>query len=308
MSDSGKLTDAIEDGTASRSNASNESHVEPALRYSVSQITTCRSSFADDVANWQAAGLTSIGLWRRKFDMCGETEAVRLIRESGLDVSTVSFAGGFTGSQGVDFNEAMHDAWQALFTAAAVGARTVVIAPGSRGRYTDRHEARVVVKALQELAVGADEMGIGLAVLPMAERFSHRWTTLHSLDAAWGLVHRVERDNVGMVFDTFHFGDDPRSLDQLSRYSRAIRVVQLSDRAPVPGDSYDRCLPGDGSLPLADIMSLLAASSFDGDIDIQVWSSNVWALSATDVLRSCRDHMQRLVTGSVCSHQSTAIA
>lgn len=308
MSDSGKLTDAIENGITSRANSSEESHVQPAIRYSVSQITTCRSSFADDIANWQTAGLTSIGLWRRKFDMCGESEAVQLIRDSGLDVTTVSFAGGFTGSQGVEFQEAMDDAWQALFTAAAVGARTVIIAPGSRGRYTDKHEARVVVKALRELSVGAAEMGIGLAVLPMAEQFAHRWTTLHSLDAAWDLVHRIDRDNVGIVFDTFHFGDDARSLDQLERFSSAIRVVQLSDRGALPANSYDRCLPGEGTLPLSRVMGVLNETGFDGDIDIQVWSSDVWAQPATDVLRSCRDQMHHIAMDALCSHQPTAIA
>lgn len=308
MSDSGKLTDAIVNDTARRTSDLSEPNTEPALQFSVSQITTCRSSFEDDIANWQAAGLTSIGLWRRKFDMCGETKAVRLVRESGLGVTTVSFAGGFTGSQGIDFREAMDDAWQALFTAAAVGARTVVIAPGSRGRYTDRHESRVIVKALRELSVGAAEMGIGLAVLPMAEQFAHRWTTLHSMDAAWALVNRVERENVGMVFDTFQFGNDPRSLEKLSRYCSATRVVQVSDTLGAPEDCYDRCLPGDGSLPLTEIMAILSESNFEGDIDVQVWSSGVWEQPAEHVLSTCRDRVQQLLIDTACRQQTTVTA
>ncbi len=309
MADSGKLTDASSNDTSSQAfDDVTASSIEPSLRYSVSQITTCRSSFEDDIRHWQEAGLSAIGLWRRKFDTCGEAESLELLRASELDVTTVSFAGGFTGSQGIDFQEALDDAWQAVFTAASVGARTLVIAPGSRGRYTDRHELRVVVKAIRELAVGADELGVNLAVLPMAAQFAHRWTTLHSLDGAWDLVNRIGRDNVGIVFDTFHFGHDRELIKRLPRFSSAISVVQVSDTMPSPQNCYDRCLPGDGSVPLAEIMSTLIESDFRGDIDLQLWSSSVWNDAPLDVLTACRERMQYVLTNSLCREQQSVSA
>ncbi len=308
MADSGKLTDPHLDETASQAFDVAASSIEAPLPFSVSQMTTCRSSFEDDIRHWQEAGLTAIGLWRRKFDACGEAESLELLRASELDVTTVSFAGGFTGSQGIEFQDALDDAWQAVFTAASVGARTLVIAPGSRGRYTDRHELRVIVKAIRELAIGADELGINLAVLPMAAQFAHRWTTLHSLDAAWDLVNRVGRDNVGMVYDTFHFGHDRELLKRLPRFSSAISVVQVSDTMPSPQNCYDRCLPGDGSVPLAEIMTTLIDSGFQGDIDIQLWSSDVWGKAPLDVLTACRERMQDLLTNSGCREQQSVSA
>lgn len=308
MSDSGKRTDAVAGEASSHAFEVAPSSIETTLRYSVSQITTCPGSFEDDIANWQTAGLTAIGLWRRKFDACDESEALDLLRQSGLDVTTVSFAGGFTGSQGLDFQDAVDDAWQAMFTAASVGASTLVIAPGSRGRYTDRHEMRVIVKVLRELAVGADELGIDLAVLPMAPQFAHRWTTLHSLDAAWDLVNRVGRDNVGIVYDTFHFGHDRDVLKKLPRFSSAIKVVQVSDTMPQPPTSHDRSLPGDGSLPLTDIMATLLDSGFDGEVDVQVWSTDVWNDDPLQVLSTCRERMQNLLTTSTCREQQSVTA
>ena len=54
-------------------------------RVSVSQITTVRSSFADDVRLYAAAGLDGIGVWELKLGEGGDAEALELFEASGLE-------------------------------------------------------------------------------------------------------------------------------------------------------------------------------------------------------------------------------
>ncbi len=265
------------------------------MDYSINQITTCSASFESDIAEWQRAGIPSIGLWRRKVDEVGEQRAVELIRDSGLNVTSLSFGGGFTGSSGFQFREALSDGYEALFLAAAVGANTVVIAPGSRGRYTERHERRLVVSAIRELAMAADDFDLTLSLLPMHCRLAREWTSLVSLECAAEMASDIGRKNVGIVFDTYQFGRNADVLASLEQLGSLIDLVQLSDSRGELGTSYDRLLPGEGDLPLADFLTVLRKSGFTGDVDVQVWSDSVWERSTTDVLAAVRSHVDQLL-------------
>jgi hypothetical protein len=69
----------------------------------ISQLSSLRTSFFQDVVRSAAAGCTSIGIWRSKVDELGVEEAVDLVFEMKLAVSSLSWCGGFTGSEGGSF-------------------------------------------------------------------------------------------------------------------------------------------------------------------------------------------------------------
>src|SRR5579872_5457123 len=79
-------------------------------RLSINEMTTYHWSFLDDVSGYQAAEIASIGVWRRKLCDFGEERGIELLRESGLAVSSLSDAGGFTGSDGHTFRDGVDDA------------------------------------------------------------------------------------------------------------------------------------------------------------------------------------------------------
>ena len=57
-------------------------------RVSVSQITTFRSTFADGVRAYAAAGLAGIGIWEMKLGDGDDAEALELLDASGLEAAT----------------------------------------------------------------------------------------------------------------------------------------------------------------------------------------------------------------------------
>jgi len=268
----------------------------PGLKYSINQITSCRTTLEADLQAWQEAGIPAIGLWRRKVDDCETGDAVELIRESGLSVSSVSFAGGFTGSTGMNYREAMNDATEAVILAAAVGANTLVVAPGARGRlYTPRHEKKVIVQAVRELAAMADQFGVELAVLPKARPFAGTWTSLHSLEEAAHLIEIVDRPGVRMVLNTFQFVRSQDDVERLPAFLPYVGLVQFCDAPRNPSSEYDQLLPGQGVLPLAETMQVLSEECFDGFVELQVWSDRLWERDSRSILRASRKHIERIL-------------
>ena len=51
-------------------------------RVSISEVTTYRWSFEEDVQNYVGAGISGIGVWRQKLSDFGEEKGVELIQAS----------------------------------------------------------------------------------------------------------------------------------------------------------------------------------------------------------------------------------
>ena len=74
-----------------------------------------------------------------------------ILQKARLPVSSLSFAGGFTGGCGFSYVEAIADARQAINQARILGAKNVIMVSGSQNGHTVRHSRRMVVDALKEL-------------------------------------------------------------------------------------------------------------------------------------------------------------
>ena len=50
---------------------------------SMNETTTFRWSFEEDVAEYAAAGIPAIGVWRQKLSDCGQAKGGRIARRAG---------------------------------------------------------------------------------------------------------------------------------------------------------------------------------------------------------------------------------
>ena len=118
------------------------------LRLAVNELTTLRWSFEEDVRNYVSAGFGGIGVWRRKFEDFGEEAGIDFLCESGLAVSSLQWAGGFTGHDGLTHAESVEDGIEAIRLAAAMQAECVIAYTGGRGGHTHNHARRLATTAL----------------------------------------------------------------------------------------------------------------------------------------------------------------
>ena len=126
---------------------------------SMNETTTFRWSFEEDVAQYAAAGIPAIGVWRQKLSDCGLSKARELLRRSGLKVSHLFWAGGFTGSDGRSYRESVDDAAEAVRTAAELDCRTLVVCSGPRAGHTYNHARRLVQGALTRVGPAGRRVG-----------------------------------------------------------------------------------------------------------------------------------------------------
>lgn len=249
----------------------------PALsRLSIHQTTTVRWSLAEAVAGYEAAGVAGIGVSLQKLDECGEPQGVRLLNASPLHVSSLGWVGGFTGDQGQPFREAVRDGCKAVRIAEAVGAESLILIAGALGRHIDSHARRLLRDGIRELAAFARARGVRLALQPMHPLFRREWSFLCGLDDALDLLSEFPPEQVGLAFGTYHLWQEERLLERIPALIPRLALVQLSDWREPPRCDNDRLLPGDGCIPVREIVAELERCGYDGWYEIEVWSRDLW--------------------------------
>lgn len=260
----------------------------------MSETTTYRWSLLDDVNAYREAGYSAIALWRPKLTEFGEERGIELLLESGLAVSSLSWAGGFTGSSGHSYREVIEDARDAIRTAAALRAACVVVVSGARAGHTRNHARRLLIDALMQLADLAAEHGVKLALQPMHRMFSLEWTFLTTIDETCDILAACQHPAVQMAFNVYHLWREPQLVERISAIAPRVATVQLSDWGRPPRSELDRCLPGDGEIPLREITSEFVRSGYRGYFEIEVWSEELWNSDYVDLLKTCRSRFDSL--------------
>jgi sugar phosphate isomerase/epimerase len=237
-------------------------------RLSMSELTTFRWTFEEDVQRFAEAGFQGIGVWRPKLIECGEERGIDLLLEHGLSVSSLMWAGGFTGSDGRTFSFSLDDAFEALRLAAVIRAECLIVYTGGRGGHTHGHARKLVRHALRELMEAAQELDVTLAVEPMHPGCGWEWTFLNDLQDTMRLLDEVP--GLKLVFDMYHWCDATGLEEKIPQIASKIALVQLADAMRAPCGEQDRLPVGSGLLPLKEWSHLLIESGYTGFFETEL--------------------------------------
>ena len=225
------------------------------VRLAMNETTTFRWSLDKDIEEFSKAGFHGIGVWRQKLTDFGEEEGIRLLADSKLNVSSLFWAGGFTGREGIKFEDVLDDAMLAMRLACCMDADCLIVYPGPPGGHIEKHAWRLGKNALTELAAAAEALQVTLAIEPMNARCASSWTFLTDLEDALRLIDEVGSENIKLAYDVYHFGNV--DLDFLNGITDRISVVHLGDAKREPTNEDNRCLLGDGQIPVHEIVCAL---------------------------------------------------
>ncbi len=276
-----------------------EIHPEPLSAktlLAVNEMTTYRWSFEEDLRGYLAAGIPTMGVWRPKLDTFGEQEAIDLVHESKMGVSSVSWAGCFTGQNGYPYLESVRDAKETIRIAGELNADCAVMLSGALSGHILTHARRLFVSALNELGDLAGEFGVKLAVQPMRRNFAHDWTFITTIDETLDVIDACDHDHVGMAFDVYHLWQEPNLLERIAEIAHLTSVVQLNDWHRDPLSVYDRGLIGDGEIPLSDITHAFLDNGYRGPFEIAIWSEDLWKANYDWLLEHCRSRFEDLLS------------
>ncbi|TVQ36515.1 MAG: sugar phosphate isomerase/epimerase [Spirochaetaceae bacterium] len=127
------------------------------------------------------------------------------------------------------------------------------------------------------------------------------WTPIASLADTLRLIESVDRENVGLVIDFWHYwacrGATPREIARLDR--SIIYGVHLCDgHRPAEGEPWvdERelrgALPGEGDLPVQEWTDAIKATGFDGYISGEFLNPFQWERDHLEVATAMRERME----------------
>ena len=231
-------------------------------RVSVSQITTVRSSFADDVRLYAAAGFDGVGVWELKLRRRRRCRGARAARgraastsAAAVPVVPVDPAAAAPRRPGRPGRARRGD----LREPRAAGP-----VPPERDRLPDRHrrgprpdEARdVVVDGLRTIAREAERLGVRIALEPYQRDGGELWTIASSIPEAIALIEDAgDSPSLGIQFDVWHLWNTPTLYDDIAAEVDRFAGVHICDRREPTRGWADRALPGEGGANVPEILA-----------------------------------------------------
>ncbi len=253
-----------------------------AERFSFNQATAKYWPLPDVVEGCAAAGVRSVGLWREPVAEYGLERSAALVRDAGVDVSTLC-RGGFFGADGW-----LEDNRRAVDEAAVLGAPVLVLVCGGlAGRTLDEARSRVAA-GIEALVPHALAAGVRLAVEPMHPMFTADRSVVATLAGALALASPFPPAAVGIALDTYHVWWDERVFPLIAAAGDRIACFQLADWVlPLPADVLlGRGLPGTGCVEFPRFLCAVDEAGYTGPIEVEVFDANLWARPGEEVLRA----------------------
>jgi sugar phosphate isomerase/epimerase len=247
-----------------------------AVRVSLSQITTLDWPFERDVAFYRAAGVRAVGVSVRKLDACGLAHAKALLDDAGLAVSCLTSSGRFPLDDPAGTDAAIARTRGHVAAAAALGAGCLMVLPGHAPALRWDEQAARARPILETLAADAARHGVRLALEPVSQQradlgFLH---TFHdALDYAEGLA----APTVGVVLELANAWVERHLHHDIATRTARIALVQVSDFELGTLATNDRVVPGDGHIPLRDILASLHDAGYAGWYDLELLGPKVEA-------------------------------
>jgi sugar phosphate isomerase/epimerase len=263
-------------------------------RLSISELTTYRWSFEEDVAHFKQAGFSAIGVWRQKLAEYGEEKGIELLAESGLHVSNLLWCGGFTGSDGRTFREGLEDAREAIDLAGQMHADCLIVYTGSRGGHTHNHARRLLRDAFKELLPQAAARGVTLAIEPMHPQAAGDCTFLTCFTETLQLLDAVANPSLKLCFDTYHLGFNADWERQIAAAAPYIAIVHVGDGKPPTEHEQVRTRLGEGEVPLRPMLAALRDCGFNGYYDVELIGSALAPDDYPDLLQHSRTQLAAL--------------
>jgi sugar phosphate isomerase/epimerase len=266
-------------------------------RLSLNTATTKRWTLREAAEATAACGLPAIGLWRDRVAEAGVENAVNIVRDCGLRVSSLCRGGFLTGTE--DENAALDDKRRAIDEAATLGApELVIVAGGIPDRDLAGARARLADR-LAKLVPYAADRDVRLALEPLHPMFCADRAVISTLSQALQLAAPHSAVTVGVVVDTFHLWWDPALADAIAAAGAQARIssFQICDwLVPMtPDPLMSRGMMGDGVIDFAAIAALMRAAGYGGDVEVEIFNEKIWDTDGYAVIDTMKRRYRDLV-------------
>jgi sugar phosphate isomerase/epimerase len=234
---------------------------------SVSQMSSWGWSLDEDLAFYEQEGIGSVGIALRKLAATGDPmAAVERVRSTGLRVTNLLARAPFTLDHPEHWPSQREAASVIMDVALALRPEVVVLTTGPAGGMPWERAADAFAAALQGMATEADREGLLLAIEP-THSLRRDTSFVHSLRDALELGFRTD---MAVCCELNQCWTERNLSGNLTAGIDAVALVQVSDWSVGTHCTPDRRVPGDGDMPLAQLVPMVLDAGYTGMFDIEV--------------------------------------
>ncbi|WP_028403094.1 2-keto-myo-inositol isomerase [Ectobacillus panaciterrae] len=178
-----------------------------------------------------------------------------------------------------------------------LGVKYVVAVPlVTEQKILKQHIKNSCVEVLKELSNIAESYGVKIAV----EFIGHPQCTVNTFGQAYEIVEAVGRENVGLVFDCFHFHAMGSDLEDLKKADASkIFILHIDDTEDFPIGfltDEDRVWPGLGAIDLDSILSTLKEIGYSDVVSVELFRPEYYKLDAEEAIKTAKETTLKVVS------------
>lgn len=252
--------------------------------------TTMTSPFETDVHIARAAGFNVLEITARKLDVYLQShtlaDARQLLDAAQLPAYAINSIERINARDTATRQQVLARTRELAAWCRALDCPWIIVVPGpapADATWTQiRSETIDALRAMNDISA---PLGVNLAF----EFLGFPWCSVRTVAQAWEIVSALDLPTIGMVIDTCHFFAGDSTLDSIRAIdARKLAVFHINDVEPVPKEQITdahRLFPGDGVIPLADIIAAVRRIGYDGVASVEIFRPEYWTRDPPDVAR-----------------------
>ena len=253
-----------------------DSTADPA-RLCIHTITTKPWSLEEAVAEYTAAGVTGITIWRDVLESRDVSAAGGFIREAGLDIVSLCRGGFFPSESEEGRKRAVDENLRLIDEAEELGAPLIVLVCGAVPGQPLAESRLQIRDGIESVLPHAKKAGVRLGIEPLHPMYADTRSAINTLCQANDLCEAVGDDMIGVVVDVYHLWWDPDLEKQIERAGSQLFAHHISDwKTPTDDLLLDRGIMGEGCIPLREIRGWMEAGGFKGYNEVEIFSKKLW--------------------------------
>jgi 2-keto-myo-inositol isomerase len=262
------------------------------MKIALNGATIMRSPLSDDVEIAAECGYAALEIWAGKLDAYLAHHTLDDLRAKLRNLAVMPWC--INSIEDITYRDAagrrdlLAQIERMAAVARAIGAPSIVVVPGRRPDGFNRSESiGDAVDVLRAMSAAAGDVSLAFEFL------GKPGCSVPTLDMAIEIVEAVDRANVGLVIDTFHFHAGGSRLEDVARVPvDKLLVVHLNgcdDRARHELTDAHRLYPGEGPIPIGPILNGLRERGYDGVASIEIFRPEYWEQDPRQVARTAHE-------------------
>lgn len=255
----------------------------------------------DKLAIAAESGYSAIELWSddlTQFEQEGGSlhEIKQRVRDLGLRVPSVIALFDWMQSEGESKRVAFAETRRRMEQAAALGAPHIVASPVPDIQNVDIGRAAARYRELLELG---DQVGVSPAM-----EFLGFFRNVYQLEQAVAIADQADHPAACIVLDPFHLYRGGSGFGGLTALTNVnISICHFNDSPSTPSQfeqqDGDRVYPGDGILPLTQMVRDLASIGYEGYFSVELFNESYWRQDLRHVAKTAREKTETIMRTAV---------